>query len=546
MDRVPAIPAASPDLETAAARRSQRTAAWLVSLVVLALAAAIRLLGITQPQVWRDEAVTLMRIRMPWRDVLLRLPAAEDTPPLPFLLFKAWGLASDAEWWMRLLPVVLGVATVGVLMRTAERIRGGSGWAVGVLAAVSYLPVHYSQELRTYALWGLVSAIGLYVAERAAREPSWRRGPYWLAITGAVAAHCHAVGVFVYPMLWVYWLVRGGLKGRSRREVVMAPALWLVLAAPMIVFDLQWARLHAAGYWWVPDVMKRSARKKILEQVFGLAAVDSWGERSRVTHSLWIAFAAQRVLMLAPAVLLIGGLVDKTLRRPIGAIAAAAAAYVVLLVAGSGGAVQATIDRTLVPAWLGVVLALGIGAGTQRSRSARRAMATAVVAIAIVQTAAWTWTVYGPEKRRPQDAELCAWIHARIRPADLVLSEPAWMEDVAAYYLGDVVRGEQFFSTGTPLYRDLPPVPRPIRRERDPQWRSRIAKAIREHRARVGDDFAIWIVRQSFPVDPADPNSLESLLVGDFVDDEEILLETAWIRSATRCVPAPTATGPAP
>ena len=48
---------------------------------ILLLALSWRLLGITQTEVWRDEAITIIHTHDRWLDLLTRLPWVEDTPP---------------------------------------------------------------------------------------------------------------------------------------------------------------------------------------------------------------------------------------------------------------------------------------------------------------------------------------------------------------------------------------------------------------------------------------------------------------------------------
>src|SRR5436190_1038932 len=91
------------------------------AILVLAAALIWRLLGISRVEVWRDEALTLIDSRASWRDLLLKLPLAEDSPPAAYLLYKPWLHFFPTEQGARMLPVLLGVAAVGVLMWTAYR-----------------------------------------------------------------------------------------------------------------------------------------------------------------------------------------------------------------------------------------------------------------------------------------------------------------------------------------------------------------------------------------------------------------------------------------
>src|SRR5580765_1627625 len=137
-----------------------------LALLVLALALLWRLAGLRELEVWRDEALTLIDARLGWHELLVRLPFVEDTPPLPFAAFKVWLTLLPTELGARLLPVLAGVATVGILMWMAFRIAPRRWWAAGALAAFSYETLVYSQEIRVYSLLLFFTALTLLASEK--------------------------------------------------------------------------------------------------------------------------------------------------------------------------------------------------------------------------------------------------------------------------------------------------------------------------------------------------------------------------------------------
>lgn len=503
-------PAATP--ADAAAPVSRRPVeAWSRAAIgpglVLLFALVWRLLGITATDVWADEAVTLMLARAPLRDLLLKLPTAEGNPPLFFVPFKAWGLVAQSDWAMRLLPCVLGVGVVGVLMGTAHSIRKGAWLPTGLLAAVSPAPVHYSQEIRGYSLLLLATAVTLWAAWRA-RTPT-RGRTLAMTLAAAAAAHVHAVGLFVYPMGAALLLVIGR---RAAIRAILRPWgawLWLVLVAPMLWFNMHWSQVHRAD-WWIPPV-SWSQLRTLGAQVLGLHIVESW-EYSRWPERMWAAFVIERLMILAPVVLLSAGLADRATRRTTLGLAAAAATYLALMIAAGILSVPNLALRTVLPAVAPLLLMLGLGGSTGATTFLRSVARTAVVALCVLQAGAWAWYVAAGPPRRPPGRATYAWMRAGLGPHDLVVTTPMWIEDLTAWYLGDLVPAERLLGAAHPILDGgSPPVRRVIPLVHDEGWRERLREAIRRAAERSGGRYSVWYVQFAM-LSPPDRGNIPAVL----------------------------------
>jgi len=133
---------------TMAASLSRRQLAALGALALLP-----RLANLGSFSLWLDEVIETEQAGGSLGHLFAELRHDAVHPPLEGLL--SWTLLhlGFSETARRLVPVALGVATVLLLAGwVARRLGARAGLAVGAVAALSPAGVHYSQELRPYAL----------------------------------------------------------------------------------------------------------------------------------------------------------------------------------------------------------------------------------------------------------------------------------------------------------------------------------------------------------------------------------------------------------
>ena len=206
---------------------------WAAPLVlVMALAAALRLVAIGTQSFWSDEAITALLVRRDLGSLLSGVADTESTPPLYYVSAWLWAkLAGADEVGLRSLSALFGILAVPVGYGAARAlVSTRAAWIAGLLVAVNPLLVWYSQEARAYSLLVLLCGLSFW-AFVAARERGTREALacWWLASSLAMATHYFAVLVVA---VMAGWLLISQRTARARLAVAGA-GLSLVALAPL-------------------------------------------------------------------------------------------------------------------------------------------------------------------------------------------------------------------------------------------------------------------------------------------------------------------------
>jgi hypothetical protein len=217
---------------------------------------------------WLDEVTETQQASGSLAHTWAALKSDVVHPPLEGLL--TWcllhlGLDETARRWV---PIAFGVVTVLLLASwTARRFGRTAGVATGLFAAGAPLHVHYSQELRPYALALLCVTLAVIAADRVlARVDGRRLGLAALAILGCLYSLYFAALVLTF----VGWLILDTAvtgqpeeAARARRVLAWSPALLLGLGLaylPWLSTVLALRRRHveqAASHWTWKNVAER-------------------------------------------------------------------------------------------------------------------------------------------------------------------------------------------------------------------------------------------------------------------------------------------------
>jgi len=229
------------------------TTRWLL-ILVLALAAGLRLFQLTDRVVWFDEAVSLLVARAAPAEIVAA--AQDDTHPPGYNLVLHF--LPRGEFPARLFSVGCGVLTVAVVfligrtgwpsppsasaVETARRTGPArpttAGVASAVLLALCPLHVWYSQEIRMYALQTLLVTMSWWLLLS-------RRWPAYAVVT-ALSLYTQYTSAFaiVAQSVYVVWRERDAF-----RSWLWAVAAVAVLFAPGVPLLARQYGGGTFGYW---------------------------------------------------------------------------------------------------------------------------------------------------------------------------------------------------------------------------------------------------------------------------------------------------------
>lgn len=220
---------------------------WVVAAIVLA-AAVPRVLGL-HTELWMDELLSARLVADLGSPLGVFTAIHHDNNHyLNSLWIHAVGPGA-APWTLRLPPVVLGTALVGLAAVAVADAGRRASLCAALLVGFSYPLIHYSSEARGYA-YVLFFALLSYLTFRrfvTGREKRWAVACA-LSVTLAFLAHLGFATTFAALAVWAIAEPAAAPGHRVRRLAANAAVLALpVLAlAALFAVDLRWMRVLGA------------------------------------------------------------------------------------------------------------------------------------------------------------------------------------------------------------------------------------------------------------------------------------------------------------
>lgn len=211
----------------------------LPMLFVTVLAAVLRLLFLTK-SFWEAEGESVAIVHGnqaagSWSAFVSVLWAREFNMALYYALLRLWLHLGNSEFFIRLLSVIPGVATIVVIYFLGERLFDRRvALTAALLLAIHGSQLTYSQEARSYALLVLLCALS-YLFFIFALETSAAK--YWLlyVIFSALAVYAHFFAFLIFPaqVASLFWLPRQEVPWK---RLLASAAAICALTGPVIVF----------------------------------------------------------------------------------------------------------------------------------------------------------------------------------------------------------------------------------------------------------------------------------------------------------------------
>ena len=238
--------------------------ALLAIVSILAVAAAVRILGIGHDSLWGDEALSVLIAKKPLAEVIPRVIDWEQIPPVHHVILHFWiKVFGDSETSVRVPSLLAGVAAVCVAYVLVGQLAGRRvALIAALLLAVSPIHIVYSQECRAYALGVLLGLWSCDAFVRLLRRPgASREGEY--VVVSTLLLYTHVYGLFTLlaqQLLYVWQWARARRRSADGTEGPTAPPLrpWRfvlvnlaigALYAPFVPVIVRWTRAIHTNFW---------------------------------------------------------------------------------------------------------------------------------------------------------------------------------------------------------------------------------------------------------------------------------------------------------
>jgi len=402
----PSVQAPAPIRAKPAARATPTLVGWRDHwplLVLIVVAAVLRLATIGEQSFWYDEAYTPVHVLHASLGATLHtMVHTENTPPVWYVLIWAWsrmfGIGAVA---LRTPSALAGVATVAVAWYIGREL-GSRRTAIVLAAIVTFDPlfVWYSQEARAYALFALFAALSLWTFLRAWREPTAREFAGWAAAS-VLALGTHYFAAFLVAPEGALLLAAavpalrptlarlrldGEAPGPPRSPLGLFVALAIVALAacalvPLVIAQgghgTQWigrwalsARLVAIpGYFLLGGQSPDFGHGLLLACAVPIVVTVGLlpGLRAREWRAFGLVFGLGALSVLVPLVLALAGADYLAPRNLIGSWIPLAAALAVVLAGERAGVAGWVLTGLICAAGLGVVVAIDVVPRFQRA-----------------------------------------------------------------------------------------------------------------------------------------------------------------------------------
>jgi hypothetical protein len=231
--------------------------------LVLAVALGIRLVGLSAHDFWYDEALEVVRDRLPWPRILLF--SGGPDPPLFRVLMSPLARWSSSEAVLRAPSVLFSVATIWLVHRWIVRLGDARlALATAALLAVAPVQVYYAQEVSQYALAGMMAAATLLAMQRVLDRGTARD---WLGFAAASVLSLLTYYGLVFLLLPVHLVL---LRHVARaRDAVQWRRFTLVVASTLVaVIVLVWAMLLRQYEQFAADHLRPLAAELSVGELF--------------------------------------------------------------------------------------------------------------------------------------------------------------------------------------------------------------------------------------------------------------------------------------
>ncbi len=224
-----------------------------IFVLILALAAGLRLYHLGLESFWLDEVSTYDLVHMTIDDMIA---SNWNHTPLYFMIAHMWaGTFGSSEFALRFPSFLFSMLALGTAFFATRRLTDRStALLTTLILAVAVFQIHYAQDARPYSLLALMVALTLLAFVRFMEKPTVLNSAF-LVLANVGALYTHFYGIFVIFAQNAYFLTMyfGGARlieraGRSNDDpngtAADRPAAglvhWFLLQAMIVALFFPW------------------------------------------------------------------------------------------------------------------------------------------------------------------------------------------------------------------------------------------------------------------------------------------------------------------
>lgn len=253
--------------------KAQNPRKWwfITSGSILLLALALRLWRLGAESAWIDEAYSIALAKHTVIEIL-KGTAADQHPPLYYLLLHYWLRFGSSVVYARTLSLIVGMINIGQTLKFGRKLAGD--WlalGAGLLLAISPMHVWYSQEARMYILLA-----SLTTASTVELWDCLQGRNHWLlyALFSILAIYTHYFAIFVFSAHALQVIAWAWMKREKRGLFYWAGAMLIVglVFLPWFPIALNQTRFHTM--LWIGTPGTTDFRDTLLRLLFGSGILD--------------------------------------------------------------------------------------------------------------------------------------------------------------------------------------------------------------------------------------------------------------------------------
>lgn len=140
---------------------NKRTVAILL-IIIIGIGLFLRIYNLNKHDFWYDEALSLLTVKYIPPQAFFQYAQITTEPLLFFILLDLWTHLFTNDSLFRLLPLIFGILSIILIYSAGKRLFDSkTGLISAFLLAISPFHIYYSQELRSYSLFILLSLLSI-------------------------------------------------------------------------------------------------------------------------------------------------------------------------------------------------------------------------------------------------------------------------------------------------------------------------------------------------------------------------------------------------